>query len=102
MAEAAHVRANDAMAAGKLRYPPVPRRTAFRVAVQHEDRARFSPGIGEVVDHIVKVEIGWNAQCRHGACLSASRTIAAAARCNRVGVHFQLRSLECTSAPCSS
>src|SRR5215510_6596556 len=56
------------MAAGKLRHPSIPRRTAFRVAVQHEDRARFAPGIGEVVDHIVKIEIWWNVQCGHSAC----------------------------------
>src|ERR1041385_7959012 len=56
------------MAAGKLRHPSIPRRTAFRVAVQHEDRARFAPGVGEVVDHIVKIEIWWNAQCGHSAC----------------------------------
>src|ERR1700739_4663260 len=56
------------MAAGKLRHPSIPRRTAFRVAVQHEDRARFAPGVGEVVDRIVKIEIWWNAQCGHDAC----------------------------------
>src|ERR1043166_9265973 len=56
------------MAAGKLRHPSIPRRTAFRVAVQHEDRARFAPWVGEVVDHIVKIEIWWNAQCGHSAC----------------------------------
>src|SRR3981081_3388343 len=56
------------MAAGKLRHPSIPCRTAFRVAVQHEDRARFAPGVGEVVDHIMKIEIWWNAQCGHSAC----------------------------------
>src|SRR5215472_11061310 len=56
------------MAAGKLRHPSIPCRTAFRVAVQHEDRARFAPRVGEVVDHIVKIEIWWNVQCGHSAC----------------------------------
>src|ERR1700736_5319462 len=56
------------MAAGKLRHPSKPRRAPFRVAVEDEDPARFAPGGGEVLDHIVKIEIWWNAQCGHGAC----------------------------------
>src|SRR5262245_41823104 len=73
------------MTAGKLRHPSIPHRTAFRVAVQHEDRARFAPGVGEVVDHIVKIEIWRNAQCVHGACpFRFSRTLSASSESESV------------------
>jgi hypothetical protein len=55
-AEAAHVRAHDAIPVREPRYPCVPRGAALGIAVQQEDRPGRAPGIGVVVHEVVQVE----------------------------------------------
>src|SRR5262249_61057626 len=71
--ETAHIRTHHAIAMRKLRNPPVPRSATLRVAVQHKNGTGIAPGICKVVDQIVEVKVGWNAQCRHLAHLSRVR-----------------------------
>ena len=59
-AEAAHVRAHDAIPVREPRHPGIPRGAALGIAVQQEDRPGRAPGIGVVVNEVVQVEAGRN------------------------------------------
>jgi hypothetical protein len=65
LAKAAHVGPHHAILPRQLWHPRPPGEPALGVAVQHEDRLGLQPGIGEIVDLVVHVEVGGRAEIRH-------------------------------------
>ena len=71
-AKTAHVRADDAEAAREAGHPAKPRRSAFGIAVEQQDRLRLAPRVGKVVDEVVELPVRRTLECRHhGSSLAA-------------------------------